>query len=135
DLAELLLAIGVLGVLGAVALGRGGREPPDHLGTAPAPALVAFGAHAVEADTRAHGGRSCGGHAPAGHAFTRVVGRARLMPKRAAANKPRARRQNGSPTRAAPPDADPAAAPTAEREDVSVRDRAAHARERVRVLR
>src|SRR3546814_2940059 len=40
---ERLLAVGVLGVLGAVALGRGGGEGPDHFGAAHPPQVVELG--------------------------------------------------------------------------------------------
>ena len=49
DLAELLLAIGVLGVLGAIAFGGGGGQRLDHLRAPDAPELVELGLEPVVA--------------------------------------------------------------------------------------
>ena len=49
DLAQPLLAVGVLGVLGAIALGCGGADRRGDLRTLDAPELVQFGAQPREA--------------------------------------------------------------------------------------
>src|SRR5690606_19822655 len=69
DLAQLLLAVAVLGILAAVAFGRRRRQGLDHVRPAPAPELLELGAQAFEprAGDDCRGffpGRSPAGHAP-----------------------------------------------------------------------
>src|SRR5690606_2772703 len=74
DAAELLLAIGVLGVLRTVALGRRGRQRLDHLGALHAPQVVELGLEprvALAGDQR---GALLGGWTPATHGSALSVG-------------------------------------------------------------
>src|SRR5690606_21825340 len=67
DLAELLLAVGVFGVLRAVALGGRSRERAHDFGPAHPPEVVELGLQARVAARSDQGGRFLGRRAPAGH--------------------------------------------------------------------
>src|SRR5690606_25149499 len=67
DLAQLLLAVGVFGVLAAVALGRGGGQGLDHFRPAPAPELLELGAQALETGAGDDRRGLFSGRSPAGH--------------------------------------------------------------------
>jgi len=72
DLAQLFLAIGVLGVLGPVALGGGGGEGRDHLRTFHAPEFIQFGLESGMAVARDQCGAVFGRGAPAAHGDNNV---------------------------------------------------------------
>src|SRR5690606_27841825 len=80
DLAQLLLAVAVLGVLGTVALGRGCGQRTHHLGTLEPPQRVEFGLQPRVALRGDQGGALLGGRTPATQAVVPQLRRRLVLP-------------------------------------------------------
>src|SRR5690606_3321314 len=74
DLAQLLLAVAVLRILGAVALGRGRGQRRDHFGPAHPPQFVQLGLQPCVALAGDQRGAFFRGRAPAGHVVSGLAG-------------------------------------------------------------